>query len=347
MMDKPQPFFEECISRRPVFNAYLGNNPKCEMIPWTHVDTGTTDYGESCPSLVVFLENLPQTGIWHLSAIVYDSDDCELISFKSDVLSIEINIEKIWYLESPLIDPSRVNICINQEAISFHETVSLHQYLLSGRVTDFAGNPIRSIVHAVGLEGVTTMTDEDGNYDLWLPSIHIRALQAYDAGYGKTSLECWIYDYTPKEDLRLDLRIGQFEIYELRAWRGFLGVKMDFLPMSLFCVLSALADNDTQGRYAPVLMPEDIKVILDGIEVPLLSVDKRKEMLSGNESIDQRDEYSFHVSDRELLPGNKGSLQVLQIVLQHKYEESEIIEQGEGFFLGLRNGVSINGGMSF
>ncbi|WP_319586164.1 hypothetical protein [uncultured Desulfobulbus sp.] len=346
-MDNPQSVHRESFSRRPVFNAYLGNNPKCEMIPWMHADNGTTDYGESYPSLVVSIENIPQTGAWNLTASILDFDDRELISFNSDVLLIERCIEKIWHLESPLMNPSRVNLSIKKDAVCFDETVSLHQYHLSGKVTNFAGNPVKSIVHAIGLEGVATMTDEEGMYNLWLPSVHIRALQAYDAGYGKTSLECWIYDYFPKEDLKLDLRIGELEIYELRAWRGFLGVKMDFLPMSLSCVLSALTDKGISGRYSPELILEDIKVILDGTEVPLLSVDKRKEMLSGNESIDQRDEYSLHISDRELPPGGMGNLQVLQIVLQHTYEKADLIEHGEGFFLGLRNRVSINGGKDF
>ena len=317
------------------------------MIPWTNADTRTTDCGESLPSLVVAVDHLPQSGVWHLDAVVVDSKQRELISFDSDVTSDGMGIRWTWHLESPLVDANKVYLHLTRNSLSYDEALSLHTYHLSGRVSDFAGNPLRAIVHAVGLEGVAALTDEVGKYDLLLPSVHIRALQAYDAGYGKTSLECWIYDYTPHGDLELDLRIGQLEVYELRAWRGFLGVKMDFLPMSLACVLSALVHGDCMGRYAPELLPGDIKVILDGIETPLLSVDRRKEMLSGNEFIDQRDEYSLHVSDRDLPPSRKGHLQALQIVLRHRYPENDVIEQGEGFYLRLRNGASVNGGMDF
>jgi hypothetical protein len=339
-------------NRPPILNAYLGNNPHCRHIPWKHPDGGVEE-GESFPSLVADLEALPADGVWSLSATVFDSNRRVLAQLKANVSAKQGRIHQVWRLEAPLEGPYTLQLRVKQGGRSYAETRDLRLYRLFGKVTDFQGHPVKATVMAIGIEGGSVTTDETGVYSLWLPTVHIEALHAHDAGYGTTSIETWIYDYTPKEDLNLDLHIGQIEIYELRAWRGFTGVKVDFLPMSVSCCLSALKREGARGRFAPEFLPEDIKAVLGETDTRILSVDKRNEMLTNSEDIgmgDYRKEYSLFISDPTCSPhAEYGSLQVLKLALQHRYKENgqDFTEQGEGFYLGLRNGMAIDAGMDY
>lgn len=340
-------------NQRPQAKAYLGNNPRCQLLPWRHPDTGEVDEAESVPSLVVDFLHLPCNGEWDISATVIDGNGKKIISLVSSASSSNGQIHHSWHLDAPFLDPFSIRLTATQGSFAFEEITSLRIYQLAGRVTDFSGKPLKATVHANGLEGVATLTDDDGRYTLWLPDIRMRALQAYDAEYGRTNIETWIYDYRPKGDLNLDIRIGQIEIYELQAWRGYLGVKLDFIPMSVAYVLRCLESSAKgKGKFAPAFNQDDIAVMADDVQARIMSINRRELEFFGRDvpadftPPDPQDEYSVQAAVPDSSPGaERGSLQVVKVVLKH--EENGIIERGEAFYLGLTNGCGIDGGYEY
>ena len=341
--------------------AYLGNNPRCKLIPWRHVDTGITEEMESVPSLVADFTHLPRDGEWRIGATVLDGAKRKLFSVESSVSSSKGGMHHIWRLDAPLVDPCTVQLTAAQGSYVFEETSAVRLYRLSGKVTYFDGRPAKATVHANGLEGVAALTDAAERYTLWLPGIRIRALQAYDDGIGRTTVETWIYDYTPQDDLELDIRVGELELYELHAWRGYLGVKADFVPMSISHVLRCLERQPKgKGPYAPSFSADDIAVVADGhpasVVSVVVSVDKRKQPFFGRDLPegfdlpDPQDEYSLQVAVPDCSPGSeRGSTQIIKVVLKSGCKDggSQTTEQGEAFYLGLRNGSGVNAGYEY
>ena len=340
--------------RHPRIKAYLSNNPRCRAT-WRYAATGQVEELDSYPTLVADFTGLPCAGSWKVGMTVLDRDQRKLASPESAADSQNGHIHWSHKLDEPLVNPYTIQVWSRQGSYFFEQTMGLPVYHLSGKVTDFDGKPIGgAIVKANAVPGVVTTVDASGEYNLWLPDTHIPALMAYDSGYGKTTLECWAYDYWPQGDLVLDMRIGQIELYELRAWRGYCGIKADFLPMSIGLVNAISAEGKSGGKaktISPQLFPRDIEVTLDGKAADILAIDSREEIQQSGGTAGQpsysRREYSLQAADPGASSGvTRGTNQVLRIALTHecKADGRSLIEHGEGFYLGLRSGLGVSGG---
>ena len=335
--------------RYPQVKAYLCNNPRWHKTI-RHPFRGDEMTNKGFPALVVDLKGLPSAGSWKLGATVLNRENRKLVAFESSAASQDGCIHQSWELDDPLPDPWTIHVWAAQESCRFEETTGLRVYRVSGKVTDFDDKPIEAVVQAC-VPGVATSTNGTGSYELWLPDRHIPWLMALDSGYGKSTLECWAYDYLPQSDLELDLRIGQVELYELRAWRGFCGIKIDFLPMSVGLV-NAMTEGKESARdnsISPRLSSKDVEVRLDDKLVDILSLHRREEICKpGDTPVSySREEYALQVADTGRSPSSpRGSVQVLRVAVRHDLKEagSSVVERGEGLYLGLRAGVGVSSG---
>lgn len=337
--------------RYPKMNAILCNNPYLRKIIRNPI-TGYESNADGFPTLVVEITQLPYDSLWEIEAVVYDQDHHESVALRSESPAENGNIKWTWKLDEPIENPWVMHLRVSQESVLFEQTIGLRIYRLYGKVTDFSGKPIEGIVCA-NMPGISTVSDKDGCYNLWLPDTRISSLLAMDVGFGTSSLECWVYDYWPREDLHLDMRVGQLELYELHAWRGFTGIKIDVIPMSVGIVNVLFGEGKEPGHLesvGPDLNPSDISVELDGSPKDIFSMDRREEITAHKAadriSIDSRPEYSLQIADISSSSLPFGSLQILRVAIRHHLRDGgqDIIEQGEGFYLGLRNGITINSG---
>lgn len=332
--------------------AYLCNNPRWQKSIRNHLSGQEIPF-KAFPVLVADFHGLPADGPWDIGAIVYDSRGRTLATLDAAVPSKNGRIHRSWELEKPLRDPASVLISARCGSHVFKQTDHLRVYRLHGRVTDFDGKPIEAVVSANGVPGVATSTDRDGKYELRLPDRLVPSLLAMDAGFGKDTLECWVYGYWPEDDLALDMRVGQIEVYELNAWRGYCGLKVDFIPMSVG-ISGLLGQGKQPGllkSVGPALSDGDIAAELDGVPVDVLAMHKREEITSrkgmNNAPFESRPEYSLQLAEpaasRDKSPGG---VQVLRVTVRHhlKQDGRDVIERGEGLYLGLRSGISCNGG---
>jgi len=339
--------------RYPQARAYLSNNPRWHRT-FRNPVAGVEIPVKAFPVLAVEFRDLPRGGSWQIGATVFGEGQDKLISLEATAASQDGRIHKSWELGDPLSNAWTVHVWARQDSYRFEETTGLRVYRLSGRVTDFDGKPIEAVVCANGVQGVAAPTDRAGRYDLWLPDRHIPSLLAADAGYGKSTLQCWVYDYRPQDDLALDMRVGQIELYELHAWRGYGGLKVDFIPMSVAIVNALFGQGKKPGSLksvGPELSPDDISVEVDGTAARILSVHTREEITrreaAAEMPFESRPEYSLQVADPGCSPGvSFGNPQVLRVAVRHHFKESgrSSLEQGEGFYLGLRSGVGYSGG---
>lgn len=344
-------------TRRPRVKAYLCNNPRWRTTLRNPV-TGEAIPIEAFPSLSVDLGDLPSDGVWSVGATAFGHEQHELVTLESTVASQNRRLRWSWDLDEPVADPWTIHVWARQDSYLFEETAGLRINRLSGKVTDFDGRPIQGVVCANGVRGVAAPTDDAGRYSLWLPDGHILSLLAADAGYGEKTLQCWVYDYRPEGDFSLDMRVGQCEIYELNAWRGYCGIKVDFIPMSVGMVRSLFvkgrACRSKAGEvFGPELSPCDVSVEVDGVAADILSMHRREEIMRTEKMVEpglhSRAEYSLQVADPGASPDDShGGCQVLRVTIRHRFVEAgrSLLEQGEGFFLGLRSGVGISGGTS-
>lgn len=322
----------------PQLNIYLTNNPHCTTT-WRVAATGEVVKQDIFPNLAADFRDLPADGSWQIEAAVFDRNGNRITQQESVAQSENGRLTHLWTLDEPLESPWTVRMWARQGSYLLENTSPLPIYKVYGRVTYFDGTPAANTsVNANGVPGgCAVKTDDDGYYTLWVPNRHIPEFCAADDDYGLTTLECWAYDYRPQGDLRLDMRIGELELYELKAWHGYCGIKADFLPMSVSLVNAWLRDRTGILKFCPDLESSDISAELDGKPVDILTVNKRNELCREAEVTHMRDEYALQIDAPKPVPGTASvSPKVLRVTVEHKYEDRDLVERGEAFYLGLR-----------
>jgi hypothetical protein len=363
------PTQESTPVQQPTCDLLVYNNPTCrgEMYNPTKDERITA---EGYPCVRVRLGDLPVEAPVKASLTVEDASGRALVN-QTKTLEVAAGAAT-WELrlDRPLAAPTRATLEVTQgqRRWAFAREVRLHR--LYGRATDFEGHPIAAYVSANGHPGCTAQAAPDGHYEIWLPETYFPAFFVADTGYAQKSLEVWVYDYRPRADLELDMRIGQLELYELQAWRGIAGLKVDFIPQSIGLINRALraagpGHRQEQTRALadvyfgmsdakPFLNQQDISVELDGKPLTIDGWWEREEPLSRSlaallgpdtDRPRSRPEYTLQLSDA---PGfdDPGKTQVLRVVISRRYVDGNavITEKGEGYYLGLQPGWGVSGG---
>jgi len=161
------------------------------------------------------------------------------------------------------------------------------QVKIFGTVKDYSGHAIDSanvLLLDRSFEPVSqTISDAQGRYQMEVKPGDYYALAAVNMKhYGKSRLEFWAWNIPAHQDIRIDARYNRMEVYALNAFRP-QGAHPSFIiyfrPMSLTKALnsSSQEDNDPIHDIAPDLDPSEIKVLIDGQQVEILSLQKVRE----------------------------------------------------------------------
>jgi hypothetical protein len=128
------------------------------------------------------------------------------------------------------------------------------------------------------------LTDPEGNYEIYLPERTYNAIIANKESYGVSTLEAWGWHIIVDSDQQLDFKIGTGEVYNLNVWAnngGGWSYFVSFRPMVLPSIWDKkeypvkLNESEfTITELIPELETEDIKVMINGSEAEILSLQK-------------------------------------------------------------------------
>ena len=186
--------------------------------------------------------------------------------------------------------PDRIRVSIKSGALSGSADIPCEYATLSGKMTDFDGNPFPAALTMSrrsfegGETGLGVWSDLDGNYEVIVPKGLYNSFFIDDNSYAKTSLEGWGWHMVVDGDEVHDFKIGNGEVYSLSVWTNNGGsptLFAYFRPMALPLVASP-------GQYAteingktfdvtdicPDLMLEDVTATLNGFALQKLSLQK-------------------------------------------------------------------------
>lgn len=165
------------------------------------------------------------------------------------------------------------------------------EVLISGRVTDFSGQPVEGATvelkddHFETAAGV--LTGKDGKYQMKAARGRYMALAAVK-DYQVKSLEYWAWNVLAENDLTIDARFDRLEVYAINAWRpqgGYPSLMIYFRPMSFVKVVQRVTEaGGMEGLQklpvidiAPELREADIELTIDGKPAKILRINKVKE----------------------------------------------------------------------
>jgi len=185
--------------------------------------------------------------------------------------------ETLFFCHPDFADPklSEVHLRIDLESGREEErTLPLRGHKLYGQVRDFEGRPFPAYIWAVGEDPIAPQaivrTDEVGHFTLWYPEGKPLRVFVDDESYSHTTYECWIVSEGLKGDVRIDPRVGDFELWGLHVWQTELHGHVYFWPCSL--PLDLRAKRLGREFSAPRLKKEEITVRVEGEEVPILGL---------------------------------------------------------------------------
>ena len=336
--------------RSPSCEVLLFNNPAVKADLYNPIADQKLPV-EGFPSVYTCVRDLPTGEKVHVRLTVTNATGVPLRSEQAELTPAGSLVSWRVRWEAPLAAPAAAEITVRQgdHTWVYRESLPLHR--LWGRITDVSGAPRPGYVIALGYEGLMARADRDGEYELWVPETPLPAVVALDDSWAKTTVETWIHDWYPQHDLRLDPRLGQIELYELHAWRGYSGLKVDFIPLSiglgdrLMKAVGREAFYQYYGRLSdakPLLNREDISVELNGKPLQLRGFWPRMEAMGeekesgGREN--SRPEYTLQLVDAPH-DGEPGQTQVLRVTVTHSHllDGKLVEERGEGYYLGLRS----------
>lgn len=160
---------------------------------------------------------------------------------------------------------------------------------LSGKVTDFEGNPIDSAIVLIKdndfKDLYTTYSDAEGNYSIKVKKDTYYAMVSVRMqDYGKTKLEFWAWNLMVDNDMNLDIKYDKLEVYGVNVFRvqgAYPGYTIYFRPMALSRYLDANADQNN-----PDLAPEkenlDVQVYINNEPVQINLIQQVKEFVGKN-----------------------------------------------------------------
>lgn len=161
---------------------------------------------------------------------------------------------------------------------------------VSGRVSDFEGNPLNDAVVEIKDDHFKaifeTRTGDKGEYRIPVEKGLYLALVAHK-DYKTKYLEYWAWNVPAYQDLRIDPHIGGIEVYAMNAFMpqgAYPSLMIYFRPMSL--KRSLIIPKGTEVvDISPVLSEDDIDLRINGSVVKILELNRVKEYAGGISSM--------------------------------------------------------------
>lgn len=175
----------------------------------------------------------------------------------------------IFFIHPTFADPelAKVSVRVRKGKSAKEFVIPLSVHKLTGQVQDFSGQPFPAYVWAVSdkpnAPQAMVRTDSEGHFTLWYPDGKALRVFIDNESYGRTTYECWIVAEELKDDIRVDPRVGDFELWGLHAWRTQLNWQLYFWPCSLPLDLCSKRSGWKLPRF-PRLTKEEITVRING-----------------------------------------------------------------------------------
>jgi len=152
---------------------------------------------------------------------------------------------------------------------------------ISGKVTDFENNPIEKAT--VGIKNTDfkdiyqTETDKNGNYKMKVAKRKYFALYAIrESDYGKTKLEYWAWNIPAQDDITINPKYNNLEIYGVHIFEPITKpnntYRIYFRPMSLK-KFQQVNGNDTID-IIPILQKDEITIKINDNISNIKTLDK-------------------------------------------------------------------------
>jgi len=176
---------------------------------------------------------------------------------------------------------------------------SQNKVRLYGKVTDFNNNPVDSAsvwlknkINGIAIKNkrklfdnaYETLTDKNGNFSIEVEKGTYYCLYAIkESDYGKTKLEYWAWNLPIYDDLEINPQYDRLEVYGMNAFEPQTGpfetYQVFFRPMSLTKALKLPKKITSEIiDIAPrVIIEEDLKVQINGVDVKIVSLNRVKE----------------------------------------------------------------------
>lgn len=142
--------------------------------------------------------------------------------------------KSIFFLHQRFADPELTEISVRvRKGTSVKEfAIPLSVHKLTGQVRDFDSCPFPAYVWAVSDDPTSPQamvrTDSEGHFTLWYPEGKALRVFINDESYGRSTYECWIIAEELKDDIKIDPRVGNFELWGLHVWRTQLNWQLYF-----------------------------------------------------------------------------------------------------------------------
>lgn len=320
---------------KPKFIVNLFNNPPCDVRLESIVKREVWEKRDG-PHLDVHGTEVPD-GQASLAVQIQSPDGNVLFQHSQKILVKNGQFVHRYELDSILKTPSIANVSFKSSSHSDEQTIPIVVHRLYGRITDFEGN---AYVMPMGAGNTVVKADANGFYEVWLPAERLFKVFVCDERYSKETLECWLWDLSLQGDLRLNMHIGSLELYRIHAWMGECVVYVHFIPMSLGWIRPLVDQGRTENEIAatceahPRLREEDVEVLVDGKICPIKMFAEHPDYLFVKNGKDvSRPGYLLSIEKQSVWAARDG---IIQLRVTHRLiqNEEEIIEQGEGYFLG-------------
>jgi len=159
-----------------------------------------------------------------------------------------------------------------------------NKVILSGKVTDYDGNPIDSAIVLIKdhnfKDVYTTFSDTEGNYRLTVKKgtyYGLASVRMQD--YGKTKLEFWAWNLMVDDTMNLDIKYDKLEVYGVNVFRvqgAYPGYTIYFRPMALSRYFEENTDQNNPD-LAPKKENLDVQVYINDEPVQINLIQQVKE----------------------------------------------------------------------
>jgi HSP20 family molecular chaperone IbpA len=219
-----------------------------------------------------------------------DSDKSYSIEFNNGFFKL------VYPVEYHKQNPEKIILTIKSLGKERTKEIKCHYHKLSGKITDFEGNPLKGFVvinpDAFSFS-IAIWSDSLGNYEIDLPERTYNNIAVDDESYGIKTAEGWGWHIIMDSAQNLDFKIGTGEVYNLNVWANNGGGNtyfISFRPMSLHLFknmnkTSTISIDDRTYNLVdvdPNLKTQDISVKINGKETKIILLQKYYETMNEN-----------------------------------------------------------------
>ena len=225
--------------------------------------------------------------------------------------------------------PSSLTIQIINDKKTTQSIIPLTYATISGKTTDFQGNPFPSAVvfqrkfFGGKTPSIGVWSNKNGEYSVTIPTGKYGSFYVDDNSYNVSTLENWSWNMNVIRDEIHDFKIGNGEVYNLFVAEEKDNFVITFRPMVLPTVkkIETFINIDDEKYLLLDIQPniekQDLSVLINGNKIHVVSLEKDYEKIINNGKKVALIIYNVRVKKPELL--KKNSILILEYQTKNEY----------------------------